>query len=96
VVDKNPHIEFFNGQRGYVRCTLTPQEWRADYRVLPYVKQRGAQIYTRASFVTEAGNPSLQQAGETQVPSRSASLVETDTEGYRPRRERLAVEAASS
>ncbi|CAA9453474.1 MAG: Phosphodiesterase/alkaline phosphatase D [uncultured Rubrobacteraceae bacterium] len=83
VVDENPHIEFFNGQRGYVRCTLTPQEWRADYRVLPYVKQPGAQIYTRASFVTEAGNPGLKQAGETQVPSRSASLVETDTERIR-------------
>jgi phosphodiesterase/alkaline phosphatase D-like protein len=83
VIEENPHIEFFNGQRGYVRCTLTPQEWRADYRVLPYVKQPGAQIYTRASFVTEAGNPGLQQAGETQVPSRPASLVETDVERIR-------------
>ena len=25
VVDEIPHIEFFNGQRGYVRCTLTPR-----------------------------------------------------------------------
>ena len=25
VVEENPHIEFFNGQRGYVRCTLTPR-----------------------------------------------------------------------
>jgi len=30
VVLENPHIKFFNGQRGYVRCTLTPEEWRAD------------------------------------------------------------------
>jgi alkaline phosphatase D len=79
IVDENPHIEFFNEQRGYVRCTLTPKEWRADYRVLAYVKRPGAQIYTLASFVTKAGNPGLQQAGEPQASSRSASLVEADT-----------------
>ena len=80
MVEENPHIEYFNGQRGYVRCTLTPQEYRADYRIVPYVKQPGAQIYTRSSFITEAGNPGLQQAT---VPSRQASLVETDTERIR-------------
>jgi alkaline phosphatase D len=85
VVEENPHIEFFNGQRGYVRCTLTPQEYRADYRVVPYVKQPGAQVYTRASFVTEAGNPGLQQASEASVPTRQASLVETDAERIRAR-----------
>jgi PhoD-like phosphatase, N-terminal domain/PhoD-like phosphatase len=50
ILAENPHIRFFNGQRGYVRCRLTPYEWRADYRVLPYVKQRGALLYTRATF----------------------------------------------
>src|SRR5215203_5215046 len=83
VVEENPHIELFNGQRGYVRCTLTHQEYRADYRIVPYVKQPGAQIYTRASFITEAGNPGLQRVGEASVPSRQASLVETGTERIR-------------
>ena len=85
VVAENPHIKFFNGQRGYVRCRLTPQEWRADYRVLPYVKRRGALIYTRASFAVQAGRPGLQLAA-TQAPRGtrvSAALVESDLERIR-------------
>ena len=85
VVAENPHIKFFNGQRGYVRCTLTPEEWRADYRVLPFVKQPGAPAYTRASFAVEAGNPGLQIATE-QAPRGtrvSAALVESDLERIR-------------
>ena len=82
VVAENPHIEFFNGQRGYVRCTLTPEQWRTDYKVLPYVKQRGAPVYTRASFVVEAGNPGLQQvdASAPQGTRTSAAAIESDTE----------------
>lgn len=80
IVAENPHIKFFNGQRGYVRCVLTPEEWRADYRVLPYVRQPGAPVYTRASFVTEAGNPGLQQAGmrEPLGVRSSAAAIESD------------------
>ena len=82
MVAENPHIKFFNGQRGYVRCTLTPEQWRADYRVLPFVKQPGAPIYTRASFVVEAGNPGLQQANANTVQGTriSATAIESDTE----------------
>ena len=81
-VAENPHIKFFNGQRGYVRCTLTPEAWRADYRVVPYVSQPGARVYTRASFVTEAGNPGLQPAGTNQVQGvrTSATAIESDVE----------------
>src|SRR3712207_9043149 len=39
IVAENPHIKFFNGQRGYVRCVLTPESFQADYRVLPYVSR---------------------------------------------------------
>lgn len=60
VLRENPHFKFFNAQRGYVRCTVTDREWRADYRVLPYVTSPGAPASTRASFVTEAGRPGLQ------------------------------------
>jgi alkaline phosphatase D len=80
IVAENPHIKFFNGQRGYVRCTLTPSAWQSDYRVVPYVTEPGAPIYTRASFATEAGNPGLQQVSEASVPSRPASSFETYSE----------------
>ncbi len=58
----NPHIHFFNGQRGYVRCLLTRAAWRADFRVLPYVTRPGAPIDTRASFVITSGTPSAKPA----------------------------------
>jgi alkaline phosphatase D len=48
VLEENPHIRFFNNERGYVRCRLTPEEWRTDYRVVPYVKRPGAPVRTRA------------------------------------------------
>ena len=56
---ENPHFKFFNSQRGYVRCEVTPSLWRSDYRVVPYVSRPGAPISTRASFVTENGKPAV-------------------------------------
>lgn len=54
---ENPHIKFFNGQRGYVRCLVTPESWRTDYRVVPFVVTPGAPIATRASFLVENNRP---------------------------------------
>lgn len=34
---ENPHINFINRQRGYVRNILAPTEWTAEYRVVDYV-----------------------------------------------------------
>ncbi|MCX9193675.1 alkaline phosphatase [Carbonactinospora thermoautotrophica] len=55
----NPHIKFFNNQRGYVRARITSEELRADFRVLPYVTRPDAPVTTRASFVVEEGRPGL-------------------------------------
>ena len=62
VLRDNEHIRYFNDQRGYVRCTVTPEQWRTDYRVVPYVQRRGAPIRTAASFVVEDGRPGVVQA----------------------------------
>lgn len=59
---ENPHLKFFNAQRGYVKCSVTQKEWRTDYRILPYVTRPGANISTRASFVIEDGKPGVQKA----------------------------------
>ncbi len=68
ILAENPHIKFFNGQRGYVRCTVTPDIWRTDYRVLPYVSRPGAPITTRATFVVESGRPGLRRTkGESSL-----------------------------
>lgn len=65
ILDENPHIKFFNGQRGYVRCTVTPDAWRTDYRILPYVTRPGAPVATRATFVVENGKPELKRVDGT-------------------------------
>lgn len=74
IAGENEHIKFFNDLRGYVRCTVTPQEWQADYRVLPFVNQPGAPVTTVASFVTENGNPGAQRSGG--VPASEGPPVE--------------------
>lgn len=54
----NPHIKFFDGdRRGYVRCTLDRDEFRADLRMVRTVSRRDAPDYTYASFVVEDGRP---------------------------------------
>lgn len=58
----NPHVHFYNNQRGYVRCVLTPDRWQSDYRVVPFVTKPDAQIKTRASFVVESGHAGAQRA----------------------------------
>ena len=61
ILAENPHIKFFNNQRGYVRCELTPQRWQSDYRTVAAVTTLDAPITTRASFVVENGRPGAQR-----------------------------------
>ena len=62
ILAENPAVKFFNNQRGYVRCDVTPDRWQADYRVLEYVTRPGSPIATRASFVIEDGRPGAQRS----------------------------------
>jgi alkaline phosphatase D len=58
----NPHLRFFNNQRGYVRCTVSSDVWTADYRVVDRVTTPNGVASTRTSFVIEDGVPGLQPA----------------------------------
>lgn len=58
----NPHNHFYNNQRGYLKCTITDKQWRADFRVMPFVTRKNAPIHTRESFVIEAGDPGVKGA----------------------------------
>lgn len=55
IVGANDNVHFFSDRRGYVRCTVTPDRWQADYRAVPYVSRPGAPISAAASFVVENG-----------------------------------------
>jgi len=55
VLADNPFVNFYNAERGYIRCELTPDKWQSDFRVVPYVTRPGAPVSTRASYVVENG-----------------------------------------
>ncbi|WAU83320.1 alkaline phosphatase D family protein [Streptomyces sp. Qhu-G9] len=57
----NPHLKFYDGQRGYVRVALDRRTARADFRTVSAVTTPGAPITTAASFVTEAGTPGIER-----------------------------------
>jgi alkaline phosphatase D len=54
----NAHIKFFEGAlRGYVRCVVTPEQWRSDYRVVDTVLLPSATVQTLASFIVRNNHP---------------------------------------
>jgi alkaline phosphatase D len=53
----NPGVRFHNRQRGYVRCTVTPQSWTSDYRIVEDIQFPGGPARTLTSFVVENGKP---------------------------------------
>lgn len=62
ILTNNPAVKFFNDERGYVRCEVTPKQWQTDFRTVEYVSRPGAPCRTRASFVVESGRPGAERA----------------------------------
>ncbi|MHC1558618.1 alkaline phosphatase D family protein [Actinomycetospora sp. C-140] len=54
---ENPHITVLDRRRGYVRSTVTPTDWRADFQVVDRVSVRGAPAHTAATVVVPARDP---------------------------------------
>ncbi len=80
ILKQNPHIKFFNDYRGYVRCTVTPAQWRADYRVVPYVTEPGAEVSTRASFIYQKDQTGIRKVSQAAVAGglKQSNEVEED------------------
>ncbi|HEX4811922.1 MAG TPA: alkaline phosphatase D family protein [Nonomuraea sp.] len=57
----NPHLKFYNNQRGYVLTTIGREQLTADFKVVPRVTEPGAEVYTRATFVVEDRVPGVRQ-----------------------------------
>jgi alkaline phosphatase D len=58
---ENPHMKFGNFQRGYVSCTITPQQWISDYRVVDKVSVQHGTVSTRAKLLVEDGRPGISE-----------------------------------
>lgn len=54
---ENPFVKFFNAERGYVSCEVTPKTFTSHYRVVPFVDKPDAPLITRKSFIVEQGRP---------------------------------------
>ncbi|SEN29892.1 alkaline phosphatase D family protein [Nonomuraea pusilla] len=57
----NPHLKFYNNQRGYVLTRIERDLMTADFKVVPTVREPGAEVYTRATFVVEDRVPGVRQ-----------------------------------
>ena len=62
VLRDNPFVKFYNRERGFVRCIITPDKWRSDYRVVDTVTQNNSICITRSSFVIESGRAGAEPA----------------------------------
>jgi alkaline phosphatase D len=61
-LDRNPHIAFFNGRRGYTLHEADAREMQTRFRAVPYVSRPGAPVEDKACFVVEAGRAALLRA----------------------------------
>ena len=58
----NPHIKYHGNRRGYIACTVTPGQMRAEFRSLERVTQPDAPVKSSPAFVVEAGVSRLSPA----------------------------------
>lgn len=59
--DQNSFVKWYNSNRGYVSCDVTPTNWTTHFRATPYVDKPGSPILTPASFVIESGHAGAKQ-----------------------------------
>jgi alkaline phosphatase D len=53
----NPHIRYHSNRRGYIACTATPAEMRADFMILDKVSVPDLPARVGGSLVVHAGRP---------------------------------------
>ncbi|MEM7143490.1 MAG: alkaline phosphatase D family protein [Verrucomicrobiota bacterium] len=58
----NPGVKFYNGERGYILCDLTPERWISHYKVVDDVLKPGGKTTVRASYRVNAGDATVHSA----------------------------------
>ena len=54
---QNDFVQWYNSNRGYVSCELTPEKWKTYFRATPFVTKKGSPLETKAVFMIEEGRP---------------------------------------
>jgi alkaline phosphatase D len=62
MLSENPFVRFFNAERGYVSCEVTPQTWTSRFQTLPFVTKPDAPLVTRKTFIVERDKPGAVEA----------------------------------
>ncbi|MCU4675026.1 alkaline phosphatase D family protein [Catenovulum sp. 2E275] len=57
----NPHLKATVNKRGYTLCTVTPEYWQADLKIVDKVMTPDSPIQTYRSFVLEQGKAGMKQ-----------------------------------
>ena len=70
-----PAEMFHDHQRGYLRCTVTPREWRTESRVVDDVERPGGKVSTVATYVVASGKPGAVKAWSYYFPVLPGSAV---------------------
>lgn len=55
----NPGVKFYNAERGYLLCDVTPQHWTTHYKVTDDILKPGGTTTVRASFRVNAGDATV-------------------------------------
>jgi len=58
---ESPHIKWHNARRGYIACTVTPEVWRAEYRMVPFVSRPDAPIQTGSRWRMTRGRAGVER-----------------------------------
>jgi len=53
----NPHIRYHSNRRGYIACTATPAQMRAEFKILDKVTVADMPVRVGGALVVEAGRP---------------------------------------
>jgi alkaline phosphatase D len=59
----NPHLLLRNNNRGYVRCTLTPDTWTSEFRTVATVRQPDCPCESLATFAVQNGSAGAHRVG---------------------------------
>ncbi len=54
---ENECLKWFNSQRGYVMCEVTPDLWKTDFKVLDKVSTKGGTLSLRKTMTVDHGVP---------------------------------------
>ncbi|TYK45959.1 alkaline phosphatase D family protein [Actinomadura decatromicini] len=69
----NPHLRFYNNQRGYVLTKIGKDEFKADFTTVPTVRTPGAKASVKATYVIEDRVPGVRQTYLRPYQSAKAS-----------------------